>query len=495
MEFPRQSGILLHLTSLPGKYGIGTLGKAAFKFVDFLIESGQKLWQILPLSPTGFGDSPYQCFSAFAGNPLLINLEQLIDNQWISTDDIPADIVFDDNFVDYGKLFHFKFPILQKAYKGYIKKTTKVERKKFDNFCNTHKTWLNDYALFMAIKNENQGAAWTKWQPELATQQPEALAEMEKKLSEEIEIQKFMQYIFFCQWLEIKAYANKNEVKIVGDIPIYVSLDSADAWSAPKNFLFDDDNKPIAVAGVPPDFFSATGQLWGNPLFDWKKMRADGFVWWLQRIKANLLLYDVIRIDHFRGFAGFWSVPFESETAENGKWEKALGHDLFETVEKQLGKIPIIAEDLGVITEDVEALRDGFDFPGMKILQFAFGDTADNIFLPHNYIKNSVVYTGTHDNDTIISWFDNLPDEQQEHILAYLGAQKEDICWSMIRSAFASVSHTAIIPLQDILGLGANARMNTPSVAEGNWSWRFEEGQITKKHIKKLYELTKLYGR
>ncbi len=497
MNFERNSGILLHPTSLPGSFGIGSLGKEAYKFVDFLIESGQKLWQVYPLGPTGFGDSPYQCFSAFAGNPLLISLEKLVSHNLLSRTDLETEDVFDDTSVDYGKVINFKIPILKLAFDNFKRKGSKVEKIKFTNFCEENAIWLKDYALFMSVKAHFGGKPWVEWDYDIKMRNPDAISRYEDLLSYSIEFQKFIQFLFFRQWGELKAYANQNSVKIVGDIPIFVAFDSADSWANPEIFLFDEDRKPVKVAGVPPDYFSATGQLWGNPLYNWEKLREDDFAWWIKRIQANLKISDIIRIDHFRGFAAYWAVPSEETTAINGEWVHAPGKELFEAIEKELGILPIIAEDLGDITPDVYELRDYFNFPGMKILQFAFDSGEENDYLPHTYPQNCVVYTGTHDNDTVLGWYQNASEEDKKWVREYLSVtgNKKTINWDFIRAAWASTANIAITPLQDILGLDSSARINTPGKPDGNWQWRFKSRDVNARLAEKLYKLTKTYYR
>ena len=497
MSFTRTSGILLHITSLPGPFGIGTLGKSAFEFVDFLVKSGQKLWQVYPLGPTGYGDSPYQCFSAFAGNPLLIDLEKLVDENLLHKNDLNYTVQFSDDIVDFGHVINAKMPILRLAFKNFKTKSSTLDNIKFKNFCNDNKEWLLDYALFMSIKSHFGGKSWTEWDKEIKFREEKALSKYRTLLADEIEYQEFIQYIFFKQWAELKSYANQNYIKIIGDIPIFVAFDSADAWANPDLFLFDQDRKPIQVAGVPPDYFSETGQLWGNPLYDWGKLEKDNFSWWIKRIKSNLNISDIIRIDHFRGFAGYWAVPAGESTAINGKWVLAPGQKLFEAIEKNLGILPIIAEDLGEITPDVIELRDNFNFPGMKILQFAFDSKEESDYLPHTYNSNSVVYTGTHDNDTILGWYRTACTEDKEYASKYLNTTltEKNVAWEFVREAWASNAVIALAPLQDILGLGSEARINTPGVAAGNWQWRFKTGTLTDELAKQLYDITKVYYR
>lgn len=495
MIFERSSGILLHPTSLPSPYGIGTLGKEAYAFIDFLKNSSQKLWQTFPLGPTGYGDSPYQCFSAFAGNPLLIDLDILIEEGLLSDNDITLPD-FQENKIDYGKLIDFKIPLLKKSYENFCHKNNAFQINDFEIFNNKNHFWLHDYALYRAIKDHFNGISWLTWDKNIKFREKSALDKFEKELTFEINFHKYMQFQFFKQWFALKKYANHNNVKIIGDIPIFVSLDSSDAWSHPELFLFDKDRNPVKVAGVPPDYFSATGQLWGNPLYNWDYLENTNFEWWIKRIQMNFEISDIVRIDHFRGFEAYWAVPSHEETAINGQWVKCPGKKLFTEIEKALGKLAIIAEDLGIITPEVEDLRDSFHFPGMKILQFAFNPYEDNPYLPHNHIRNSVIYTGTHDNDTTLGWYQNLSEKEKDFIKSYLNLHSdENISWNFIKSAWSSVATFSIAPLQDILSLDSSARMNTPGVASDNWQWRFSEKDLNNKVSEKLKNLTKLYFR
>jgi len=492
----RKSGIICHITSLPGKYGIGTLGKSAYKFVDFLIQTKQKLWQILPLGPTGYGDSPYQCFSAYAGNPLLISLEELQNDGWLSAEDFENEPQFDTKRIDFGEVINFKNPLLRKAFANFNEKAKNVDKIKFRNFCARNEKWLNDFALFMSLKSHFDGKPWVEWETGIRLREKDAVNYYTNELIHEIDFQKFAQFLFFKQWLEVKSYANNNGVQIIGDIPIYIAADSADAWTNSELFFFSDDRKPIQVAGVPPDYFSETGQLWGNPIFNWEKLRETGFEWWIDRIKANLLLYNIIRIDHFRGFEAYWSVPFGEATAVNGEWVKAPGTDLYRTIREKLGNIDIIAEDLGVITPEVEELRDSFGLPGMKVLQFGDYGKGTDEYIPHNFPTNCVVYTGTHDNDTTVSWYNNISDAEKQKVNTYYNCDGSQIHWTLIRAAWSSVGYIAVAPLQDILGLGGESRMNMPGAASGNWGWRFEDGDLCKVLDEgKLLQLTELFGR
>ncbi|HNW89149.1 MAG TPA: 4-alpha-glucanotransferase [Bacteroidales bacterium] len=493
MKFKRQSGILLHPTSLPGNHGIGTIGKEAFDFIDFLAEAGQKLWQILPLGPTGFGESPYQCFSSMAGNPLLISLEKLEEDGLLSKSDIDDHSGKLARHVDFEKVRKVKIPLLDKAFGKFIK--TGKNTKAFKTFCSQKSVWLDDFALFLSLKEEFRNKPWNLWPKEARLRDPEALEQYRKKCKERILYHKFIQFEFFKQWKEVKKYANEKNIRIVGDIPLYVAYDSVDVWTKPENFLLDSKGKPIKVAGVPPDYFSATGQLWGNPVYNWQYIEKDGFYWWIERMWASLELCDIVRIDHFRGLSAFWVVPYGEKTAVKGKWVAAPGKKLFKTLIKELGELPVIAEDLGVITPDVEELRNCFGFPGMKILQFAFDSSEENNYLPHTYTENCVVYTGTHDNNTVLGWYQNASAGDRKKVKEYIGNIDEGIVKSMIRLAWASVADIAIIPVQDILELDEDARMNLPGTSSGNWSWKFRPKDLTPAHAAWLKKLTETYGR
>jgi len=486
----RKSGILLHPTSLYGKEGIGTLGDSLYEFINFLSKSKQKLWQIFPLGPTGYGDSPYQCFSAFAGNPYLIDLETLAKEGYLSFEDINIDFGDDVEKINYGLIYERKLPILKKAYINF------KEDDDFTKFEKENSYWLEDFAQFSAFKEYFGGISWLEWPKEYKNRDSKALETLNSKLENEIKYFKFLQYIFFKQWKNVKAYANSKGIEIIGDIPIFVSMDSADAWSNNEIFQFDKDRNPVKVAGVPPDYFSATGQLWGNPLFDWDKLKETGYKWWIDRVKANLSLYDIIRIDHFRGFESYWSINYGEETAINGKWEKGPGMDLFNAIRESLGDLNIIAEDLGTLTDDVVKLKNDTGFPGMRILQFAFSQDPENEYLPHNYDNNTVVYTGTHDNDTTNSWFSNLNDIEKQEVREYINVYDDNgIVYGLIRVALSSVADIAIIPMQDYLNLGGFARINTPGLAAGNWQWRLKNDGLSDELAKTISHLTEIYGR
>lgn len=505
MHFPRASGVLLHPTSLPGPFGIGDLGPSAYQFVDFLVAAGQTYWQVLPLGPTGYGDSPYQCFSAFAGNTNLINLAQLGDEGLLTDVDLADVTGFPPDRVDFGPVIECRNRILRKAFDRY-RQIDGWHPAEVAEFYRNQREWLDDYALFRALKDSQGGAAWNRWAQPFARREADALAISKGELQDEIEANKFAQFLFFQHWFALKRYANDRGIRIVGDIPLFVAMDSVDVWTSPEQFKLNADHSPRVVAGVPPDYFSQTGQLWGNPIYEWDRMAADSFRWWVERLRWNLEIFDVLRLDHFRGFAACWEVPAGDETAVNGQWVSTPGKELFRTAKSVLGDMAIVAEDLGVITPDVEALRDELGFPGMRVMQFAFGSDAGNLHLPHNYVHNVVAYTGTHDNDTAVGWFEDRsitesdgPEpslaREREFARRYLNSNGDEINWDLIRAVWASVADTAIAPLQDLLGSGHDARMNLPASESGNWSWRFEDGAIDAVSTKRLRELTETYGR
>jgi 4-alpha-glucanotransferase len=498
--FARQSGILLHPTSLPSPFGIGDLGDSAFAFIETLAAAGQRLWQVMPLGPTGYGDSPYACLSAFAGNPLLISPAKLVAEGYLAADDpsLAAYPEFSDYKVEFEAVAAAKKAVFEASFNHFHTHGSPRAHHHFQQFCNSKRNhWLDNYALFMALKQHHAGEPWDKWDAALRSRHPQVLAEAADTLATEMVYHKYLQYLFYLQWSAVREYAHLHNIQIVGDMPIFLAHDSADVWAYQELFHLDATGKPTVVAGVPPDYFSATGQLWGNPLYDWEAMEKDKFSWWADRFRALLQMVDIVRLDHFRGFEAYWEIPAGEATAINGRWVKAPGQALFSTMQKNLGHLPFIAEDLGVITPPVEALRDGFGFPGMKVLQFAFDDTPANAFLPHNHVPNSVVYTGTHDNQTTLSWFADRPEAVSAFVLNYLGSfNSEHIHWQLIKSAMASVAHTVLIPLQDVLGLtDEEGRMNTPGKAEGNWSWRFGPEEITDQLVTSLAHLTTLYGR
>ena len=498
MRFPRSGGVLLHPTSLPSRYGIGDFGQAAYEFVDFLVETEQTLWQILPLGPTGYGDSPYQAFSAFAGNPLLISPDRLVDARYLAPEAVEMVPDFPDDKVDYGWVIDYKRNLMKQSYAYFESQGTGTQRAALERFEALTKQWLDDYGLFMALKNhfaDQDGGVWNKWPRELVQRDPEALAEWSDKLEGEIALYRFEQFLFYEQWLTLKRYANQRGIRIVGDVPIFVAFDSADVWANQELFFLDEAGRPTVVAGVPPDYFSETGQRWGNPLYRWERMADNDYAWWAERLRMVFAQVDVVRIDHFRGFEAYWEIPADEPTAVVGEWVKGPDTAFFESMRRQLGPLPIIAEDLGVITPEVEALRDRFAFPGMKILQFAFGGTRNSDFLPHNYAHNCVVYTGTHDNETTLGWYRNASQEEQDHIRRYVARDGSDIVWDMIRLAYASVADLAVAPLQDLMELGNEARMNFPGKTGGWWTWRYRPEQLTDYIVRRLHEMTILYGR
>ena len=491
----RASGILLHPTSLPSRFGIGDFGPDAYRFVDALVEMGQKLWQVLPLGPTGYGDSPYQCFSAFAGNPLLISLERLVEENALSPDDLNAVPSFPAHQVAYGDVIEFKQALLYRSYIYFLQYASAERHAAFEAFCADNADWLDDYALFMALKAAHKGEAWTAWQDDVARRTATALSRARSQLADAIQKQKYLQFQFFRQWHALKRYANEKGVKIIGDIPIFVAFDSADVWAHRELFHLDERGKPTVVAGVPPDYFSPTGQRWGNPLYRWDVMAKQGYQWWIARCRAAFAMFDYVRIDHFRGFEAYWEVPASEPTAVNGRWVKGPGKAMFQAVQNALGQLPIIAEDLGVITPEVKALRDALGFPGMRVLHFAFVADASSDFLPHNYVRNTVAYAGTHDNDTTIGWFEKLDPVTRQQVLDYTGSDGTQINWALIRLLLMSVADTVILTLQDVMGLGSEARMNLPGRADGNWQWRFTWDQLTDDIQARLRKLTAIYGR
>ncbi len=523
MRFERSSGVLLHPTSLPGPYGAGDLGAEALAFIDFLAAAGQKIWQVLPLNPTGYADSPYQCFSAFAGNPLLISLDRLVEQGWLSEDDLADVPELPTTSIDYGAVIAFRFAKLRKAAARFFaaadggtqSQSPQIRQQRadvghpiaeYENFCAEQADWLGDYALFMAAKDAHGGIAWTGWEPALAGREPAALARWSERLADEIAAYKFWQFAFFRQWGALREACRRRGIRVMGDVPIYVAHDSAEVWTAPELFWLDERGNPLKVAGVPPDYFSATGQLWGNPIYRWDRLRADGYGWWIARLRGVMRLFDMVRIDHFRGFEAYFEIPAGETTAVNGSWVKGPGMELFEALEREFGALPIVAENLGRITPEVEAIRKRFDYPGMALLQFAFGnDPQGPSFRPHNYERNVVAYTGGHDNDTTVGWWtsgieDSTRSEDElrrERAFAgkYLNLRGEEIQWAMIRALMASVADTVLIPLQDVLGLGSQARMNRPGRMDGNWRWRYERGELRPEMALRLRALTELYER
>jgi len=495
MKFERSSGVLLHPTSLPGDYGIGDIGPMALRWIDFLAESGCSLWQVLPLGPTGYGDSPYQCFSAFAGNPYLVSPESLLAEDLLHKNDLVDRPVLPEDSVDFGRLIPWKLGVLDRAYIRFENLASPAVRAEFGEFQSAQAHWLDDYALFMALKETHGGAPWPAWEPALRDRDPAALDSAQQEHQVAIQRQKFRQFIFFRQWDTVRRRARQHGIRIVGDIPIFVAHDSADVWAHPELFYLDGNGNPTVVAGVPPDYFSPTGQLWGNPLYNWDAHQVDGYRWWLARLRAVLDTVDIVRLDHFRGFAAYWEVSGKAQTAEQGRWVTAPGIDFFEQVSRSLGDLPIIAEDLGVITHDVEQMRDHFGLPGMKILQFAFAGGPKDDFLPHNYVENCVVYTGTHDNDTARGWYERVEEDEKDFYRRYLYRDGSDVAWDLIRACWASVAVFALAPMQDFLDLGNRARMNYPGDPSGNWTWRLPQHAMNPSLGARIKELNFLYLR
>lgn len=483
----------MHISSLPSRYGIGTLGKEAYEFVDFLKDSGQSLWQILPLCPGGKGNSPYMSFSNFAGNSLFIDLTALVEKELLTQAEVnECDFGSEESRVDFEKVTAGREKLFHLAAKRFFISVPDD----YESFCKENEFWLRDFALFMALKEKYGDVSWNEWGKPLKLRKEEALIKAERELSENVNRYKMEQYLFYSQWYALKKYANKNGIEIVGDIPIYVAYDSADVWSSPENFLLDEEYSPRVVAGCPPDAFSEDGQLWGNPVYNWEKMKADGYTWWTQRLSHALKVCDRVRIDHFRGFESYYCIPLGEKTAKNGKWEKGPGSEFFAVMKKKFGSLPVIAEDLGMLTDDVRKMLKKTGLPGMKILEFAFDADDSSSYLPHNHIKNCVVYTGTHDNDTVMGWINSLNQRDKAFVKRYLRlSAREGYNWGIIKSAMMSVADTVIVPMQDFLGLGSEGRMNVPGVAEGNWSWRMEKGAIDEKLCKKIKKITETYRR
>ncbi len=491
----RASGILMHISSLPSKYGIGTMGEEAYKFVDFLKEAKQTYWQILPICPTSYGDSPYQSFSTHAGNPYFIDLDMLVEDGLLKKGDFD-DINWGDDaeHTDYEKIYENRFKVLRKAYSVF----NKQDKSEFNKFLEKHERWISNYALFMAIKEENNGKAWLEWEDGLKKRNSHDLWLFKEAHHDEVQFWEFLQYKFFEQWTKLKTYANENGIQIIGDIPIYVALDSADVWVFPDLFELDEELLPKTVAGCPPDAFSDTGQLWGNPIYDWARHKETDYTWWIDRLRSAIGLYDIVRIDHFRGFDEFYAIPYGDETAENGQWKTGPGIEFFRFIGEKLGELPIIAEDLGFLTPSVYQLLEDSGFPGMKVLEFAFDPREESNYLPYTYDKNCAVYIGTHDNATIKGWVEEIDEDTLnfcKKFLNYSGKADSKFIWAFINAAFACVGDTLIIQMQDYLELGAEARMNMPSVAAGNWQWRMKKGAATKKLAAKIADITRTYGR
>jgi len=491
----RRCGILCHPTSMPGRFGVGELGESVYRFIDFLVQAGQSLWQILPLGPTGYGDSPYQPFSAFAGNPLLIGLHELVEEGLLGQEDVVARGSFSADRVSYVRAREFKDRALRRSYDRFRQSGPSQMREELASFAEENRFWLDDFGLFMALRRHFSQAAWTDWDTDIALHEERALARWHDALRDEVDYQRYVQFLFDRQWRWVRRYANEVGVSIIGDVPIFVGHDSADVWSHRELFQLDESGQPVVVAGVPPDYFSKTGQLWGNPLYRWEVMKEDGYRWWMDRLKVVLGQVDMVRLDHFRGFAGYWEVPAGEQTAINGRWVRGPGESFFRQAAREFGSLPIIAEDLGIISTDVVALRQEMELPGMAVLQFAFGDDAGNPHLPHNYERRCVAYTGTHDNDTTLGWF-AAQDEQLKHrVRLYTGTDGRDINWSFIRLTMNSVAEMAIFPLQDVLGLGSEARLNRPGHPHGNWAWRYRPEMLSDELAYALRDMALAAGR
>jgi 4-alpha-glucanotransferase len=507
VKFPRSSGILLHITSLPGRFGVGDLGPCAYEFADFLASAGQKLWQVLPLNPTGYADSPYQCFSAFAGNHLLLSFERLREAGVLEASDLTS-MPFPEDSVDYGSVIDFKLGVLRRAAQVFFADAARADRVAFERFCENSASWLDDYALFMACKDVHPDNTWATWDSPIRRREPLPIREWSAKLAPGIRAHKYWQFEFFRQWEQLKAYCQERDIRVMGDIPIYVAHDSSDVWAHPDLFQLNDHGLPTAVSGVPPDYFSATGQLWGNPIYRWDALAANGYAWWIDRLRASLNWFDMVRLDHFRGFEAYWEIPAGETTATKGRWIKGPGAELLSALQNAIGELPIVAENLGVITPPVEKLRQQFGLPGMSLLQFAFGnDPQGPSFRPHNYSRDLVAYTGGHDNDTTVGWWSSsgandstrTPEDvrkEREFARNYLDLRDDDeIHWVMIRAVLSSVADVAVVPLQDVLGLGSEARMNLPGTTSGNWKWRYRRGVLTDALATKLRSLTTIYDR
>jgi 4-alpha-glucanotransferase len=495
MKFPRSSGILLHPTSLPGPYGSGDLGASAYHFIDWLVSAGQTLWQMLPLGPAGMANSPYMSISAFAGNPLLIDLQELCTQGWLAQDELSNKSFENTTKIDYQAVSKFRMDNLLKASEKFFLHQNEKGQKEFEKFCKAEKSWLDDYVLFQALNQQHGWKEWTSWEEDLVHRTPAALKKARIELKELIDFYKFTQWCFARQWHTLKDYAHKRNVQLVGDIPIFVAHHSADVWSNPKDFYLDEKGMPTIVAGVPPDYFSEDGQRWGNPLYRWNVMKRQQYGWWIERFRRTFDLFDILRIDHFRGFEAYWEIPAHEKTARIGRWVKGPGEDLFKTVKHILGTLPIIAEDLGVVTPEVVALREKFNFPGMKVLQFAFSTDSNDVFLPHNFERRFVVYSGTHDNDTTKGWYEKAPERERDFVRRYCKTDGHEINWDLIKAALQSVAVMAILPFQDVLDLGSEGRMNYPGTVDGNWEWRFTWNLVRPDIAPRLLELSTLYGR
>lgn len=501
MKFERSSGILLHPTSLPGEFGIGDIGPQAWQWIDFLSSTGCALWQVLPLGPTGYGDSPYQCFSAFAGNPYLISPQALLKKEshygvaLLDPNDLVDHPIFPDERVDFGRIIEWKLGVLDRSYNRFENQAPPELIEELESFKEANATWLDDFALFMALKEAHRWKSWVTWEPALRDRDANVLKNFRKEFDVAIRRHIYRQFIFFRQWIALKAHIHKAGIKVIGDIPIFVAHDSSDVWAHPELFYLDKQGMPTVVAGVPPDYFSPTGQLWGNPLYRWDVHKDDGYAWWIDRISTVLETVDIVRLDHFRGFAGYWEVPSDAKTAEEGRWVPGPGVDFFHTIRQALGELPIIAEDLGVITPDVVEMREKFGLPGMKILQFAFEGGPKDPFLPHNYPRNCVVYTGTHDNDTALGWYERMGETERDFYQRYLDRDGSDVSWDLIRAVWSSVAMFGVAPMQDFLSLGNEARMNYPGKPSGNWTWRMSSESLTDSLKDRIQEINILFDR
>jgi 4-alpha-glucanotransferase len=489
MPFQRACGTLLHITSLPARGGIGDLGEEAYRFIDFLADSHQRLWQVLPTSPAATGNSPYSATSAFAGNPLFISVERLAKHGWLSNEDT-RNLAAPGCKVDFVEVQNTKLPLLRKAAQAFVDRADGTARKRFETFCWLNGWWLEEYVLFEVLRNRHGEKSWTEWADELRRREPKAIEAVKREDTSELMITRAIQFFFFEQWRAMHQYCASRGIKLIGDIAIFVNLDSADVWNHPEIFQLDEDLNPICVSGVPPDFFSKTGQRWGNPLYRWDILRQRGYDWWIQRVKWALQQCDIIRLDHFRGFEAYWEIPANEETAVNGRWAQGPNHDLFYALRQALGDLPFIAEDLGIITPEVEQLRRTFEMPGMRILQFGFGNPGAHIYLPHRFESNTVVYTGTHDNDTTVGWWrTGATPEEKQAVECYMPPNSDGVHWAFVRAGVTSVADLCIIPMQDWLGLDGNNRMNVPSRPDNNWSWRVEKKALTSELAEKIAQL------
>jgi 4-alpha-glucanotransferase len=495
MENSRNSGVLLHISSLPSEYGIGDMGDKAYKFIDELVNHGIKIWQILPLGPNGPGNSPYQAYSAYAGDPILISPQMLLDWGLLGRSDLLNRPSFDVAKVDFEQVSAWKHTILLKAWQNFILKASHSFKSEYDSFLKEHDWWLSGYALYAACKEKYDGKCWNKWPHKIIKRETAKLEEIKWELHSEFEFERFRQFMFYRQWFQLKDYANSKGILIFGDLPLYVSLDSSDVWTNQNLFLLDHEGNPKLVGGVPPDYFCEDGQLWGNPVYNWQELEKTNYQWWIARLYFNLHLFNMVRIDHFRGLESFWAVPADAKTAKIGEWLPSKGFDILTILQSRIDKLPIVAEDLGIITHEVKHLRTHFNLPGMKVLQFAFASDASNDHLPHNYHPNTIAYTGTHDNNTLCGWWDSLDSKEKKIVEQYTSGKRGNIRQRLIELVWSSCARTAIIPLQDILALGTEARMNVPGTATGNWGWRYQERQLKKEHFELIQQLNQKYNR